>query len=88
MVSWKDAAEMKERVWSDALVMPSRTGTPTAGFFFSETMRSLISSISSRSTCSPVINSVSPPSVISTFCSICRTITSMCLSLINTPCNR
>jgi hypothetical protein len=31
---------------------------------------------------------VSPLSVISTFCSIWRTITSMCLSLIFTPCSR
>ena len=32
MVSWNDAAEMNERVCSDALVMPSRTGWPLAGF--------------------------------------------------------
>ena len=31
---------------------------------------------------------VSPGSVISTFWSICRTITSICLSLILTPCRR
>ena len=31
VVSWKDAAEMKERVCSEALVMPSSTGTPVAG---------------------------------------------------------
>jgi hypothetical protein len=87
VVSWNDAAEMKLRVWSEALVMPSSTGLPTAGFcFFSS--RALVSSISSRSTCSPASKVVSPPSVISTFCSIWRTITSMCLSLIFTPCSR
>ena len=32
VVSWKDAAEMNERVCSDALVMPSSTGWPTASF--------------------------------------------------------
>ena len=31
VVSWKDAAEMKERVCSEALVMPSSTGFPAAG---------------------------------------------------------
>ena len=31
VVSWKDAAEMKERVCRLALVMPSSTGTPTRG---------------------------------------------------------
>jgi hypothetical protein len=31
VVSWNDAAEMKLRVCSDALVMPSRTGWVMAG---------------------------------------------------------
>jgi hypothetical protein len=31
VVSWKDAAEMKDRVCSDALVIPSRIGSPCAG---------------------------------------------------------
>ena len=31
VVSWKEAAEMNERVCSDALVMPSSTGVPDAG---------------------------------------------------------
>ena len=47
VVSWNDAAEMKLRVCSDALVMPSSTGLPTANFcFFSN--RALVSSISPR----------------------------------------
>jgi hypothetical protein len=31
VVSWKDAAEMNDSVDSDALVMPRRRGTPSAG---------------------------------------------------------
>ena len=31
VVSWNDAAEMNERVCSDALVMPSSTGVAVAG---------------------------------------------------------
>ena len=31
VVSWKEAAEKKERVCSEALVMPSSTGVPVAG---------------------------------------------------------
>ena len=34
VVSWNEAAEMKLRVCSDALVMPSRTGLPSACFCF------------------------------------------------------
>src|SRR4028118_990474 len=44
VVSWNDAAEMNDRVCSEALVMPSSTGTPTAGFLPSASRRSLISS--------------------------------------------
>ena len=50
--------------------------------------RRLTSSTSTRSSCSPLIRSVSPGPSISTFCSIWRTITSMCLSLMVTPCSR
>ena len=41
VVSWKDAAEMKERVCRLALVMPSSTGWPVAGFLPSATSRTL-----------------------------------------------
>jgi hypothetical protein len=45
VVSWNEAAEMNERVCSEALVMPSSTGVPVAGFLPSATtQRSLISS--------------------------------------------
>ena len=40
------------------------------------------------SACSPDKNRVSPPSMTSTLRNICRTMTSTCLSLIPTPCNR
>src|SRR3546814_10493169 len=30
VVSWNDAAEMNDRVWSEALVIPSSTGLPSA----------------------------------------------------------
>src|SRR2546428_280633 len=88
VVSWNDAAEMNERVCRLALVMPSRTGWACAGFLPSATTAALTSSSSILSTCSPWIRSVSPGSSISTFCSICRTITSMCLSLMLTPWSR
>lgn len=32
VVSWKDAAEMKERVWRDADVIPWSTGSTEIGF--------------------------------------------------------
>ena len=49
---------------------------------------SLASSTRERSICSPRRNAVSPVSTISTLRSIWRMITSMCLSLIFTPCRR
>ncbi len=50
VVSWNDAAEMNERVCSEALVMPSSTGCAVAGFLPSATTRALTSSNSSLST--------------------------------------
>ncbi len=88
VVSWNEAAEMNERVCRLALVMPSRTGVPVASFLPSAFMISLAASSSDLSICSPDRKSVSPGSTTSTFCSIWRTITSMCLSLMLTPCSR
>ena len=88
VVSWNEAAEMNERVCSEALVMPCSTGWHVAGLRFCTAALAFASSNSSRSICSPARKVVSPGSTISTFCSICRTITSMCLSLIFTPCSR
>src|SRR6056297_189025 len=88
VVSWKDAAEMKDRVCNDALVMPRRIGSPCAGRPPLEIAFSFAASNSALSTCSPFRSVVSPLSRISHFWSIWRTITSMCLSLIFTPCSR
>ena len=86
VVSWNDAAEMNESVESDALVMPSSSGRPVAGlpplaiaFSFSSRKRNLSICCSSR-------NDVSPTSSTFTQRIIWRTITSMCLSLMFTPC--
>jgi len=88
VVSWNDAAEMNESVDSDAFVMPSSSGVPSAGspprfitFSFSSMKRK-------RSTCSSTRKSVSPTRVTRTERSIWRQIASMCLSLICTDCER
>src|SRR2546425_829714 len=88
VVSWNDAAEMNDCVVRLDLVMPSSNGSLVAGFppFF--TARSFTSRNVSLSTFSPSRNSVSPGSTTRTFCSLWRTITPMCLSLIFTPCSR
>src|SRR6266571_1977205 len=88
VVSWNDAAEINDCVVKLAFVMPSNSGSRVDVLppFF--TARSLISLKMSLSTFSPSRNSVSPGSTTFTFCSIWRTITPMCLSLIFTPCNR
>ena len=88
VVSWNDAAEMNESVESDALVMPSSSGRPVAGRPPSAMTRSFSSRKRKRSTCSSIRNSVSPTSSIFTQRIICRTIVSMCLSLMLTPCSR
>ena len=89
MVSWNDAAEMNDSVDSDALVIPSSTGRPSAGRPPSESTRSFSSRNRNLSTTSSIRNSVSPTSFsIFTHRIICREMTSMCLSLMFTPCSR
>ena len=88
VVSWKEAAEMKLSVERLALVMPRRSGSATAGCPPSASTRSFSSSKRHFSTWSPIRKSVSPTSLMRTRRSICRTITSMCLSLMRTPCRR
>ena len=88
VVSWKEAAEMNERVCSEALVMPSRTGWVIAGRPPRRSALAFSSSTSVLSRWSALSRPVSPGSRISTFCSIWRTMVSMCLSLIGTPCRR
>jgi hypothetical protein len=88
VVSWNDAAEMNESVESDAFVIPSNSGRPVAGRPPLAMTRSFSSMNRKRSTCSSIRNSVSPTSSIFTHRIICRTMTSMCLSLMLTPCSR
>ena len=68
--------------------MPMSTGRAAAGSPPSETTLRLAASNSARSTTPPGRNSVAPESMIVTRRSICRTMTSMCLSWIDTPCDR
>jgi len=79
---------MNDSVESDAFVMPSSSGLPVAGRPPSAITRSFSSMNRKRSTCSSIRNSVSPTSSIFTHRIICRTMTSMCLSLMLTPCSR
>ena len=88
VVSWKDAAEMKLSVLSEALVMPSRTGWAVAGRLPWASTRSFSSWKTNLSTSSPTTKSVSPTSSMRTRRSIWRTMISMCLSLMVTPCRR
>ena len=85
VVSWKDAADKKLSVASDAFVIPSRTLCPFAGIFpsASSSAFSLLNSL--ISTNEPTNIWLSPLSSILTFLSICLEIISMCLSLISTP---
>ena len=88
VVSWNDAAEMNDCVVRLALVMPSSTGSACAGVALPLDHPLVLVPEGQRSTVSPSRKSVSPGSVTRTFCSIWRTITPMCLSLIRTPCSR
>ena len=88
VVSWKEAADSHESVASDALVMPISSGRPSAGFLPSSTSSRLVSAKTFGSTRSPGRNSDSPGSCTTTRRVICRTISSMCLSWIDTPWSR
>jgi hypothetical protein len=68
--------------------MPISTGRPDAGSPPSATTRRFSASNSARSASWPGRNSVEPESITVTRLSICRMITSMCLSWIDTPCER
>ena len=85
VVSWKEAADSHDSVASDALVMPISTGRPDAGSSPSATTRRFSASKIDRSTSEPGRNSVAPDSITVMRLSICRMITSMCLSWIATP---
>ena len=79
---------MKESVDSEALVIPSSSGRPVAGWPPSAMTRSFSVRNRDRSTCSSIRKSVLPTSSIFTQRIICRATTSMCLSLMVTPWRR
>ena len=85
VVSWKDAAETKDSVARDAFVIPNKRRLNLAGIPPFEETFLFCCNTSDSSSWSPMIKSVSPDSVTSTFLSICLRIHSMCLSLISTP---
>ena len=87
VVSWKDAAERNDSVASDAFVIPRISGSNVACSFFSFFTRAFSRSSTTRSTSWPGSSSVSPALSTRTFFSIWRTISSMCLSWISTPCD-
>src|SRR5437773_1484463 len=85
VVSWKEAAARNDEVLRDALVTPRSTVWAVAGSPPSDRTLLFSSSKSSRSISSVGSRSTSPGWSIRTFRSICRTMISMCLSLIVTP---
>ena len=88
VVSWKDAAARNESVFRLAFVTPSNTVFAVAGSPSCARTARLTSSIVKRSINSPGKSSVSPGVSTRTLRSIWRTITSMCLSSMLTPCER
>ena len=69
-------------------MIPNNSLSHWAGILSAASAASFASKNLTCSTESPLISSVSPDCTISTFLSICLTITSICLSLITTPCRR
>ena len=87
VVSWKDAAERNDSVASDAFVMPRISGSDVACSFFSffdarvlALEHDLVDELARQEVVSPALST-------RTFFSIWRTISSMCLSWISTPCD-
>ena len=87
VVSWNEAAEINDSVCKDALVIPIKILSPTAGALFSAFNLEFNSSKFVFSIISPGKRFESPGILISIFLSICLKITSMCLSFIITPCS-
>jgi len=85
VVSWKLAADSQLAVLSAALIRPSSTVSAIAGSPPSASALRLASSHSNWETMSPGSSSVSPALSMRTLRIICRTMTSMCLSLMSTP---
>ena len=85
VVSWKEAAERKDSVASEAFVMPRMTSSPLAGVPPSSLVFLFNRLRLPRSSSCPGSRLVEPFDSIRTFFSIWRAINSMCLSLISTP---
>ena len=88
VVSWNDAADSHDSVASEAFVMPMISGRPSAGRDPASTIALFISRNTRWSTRSPGRKSVSPGSCTPMRRVIWRTISSMCLSWIDTPWSR
>ena len=88
VVSWKEAAEMKLSVASEALVRPNSIGSPSAVFPPSCSALPFARANSWRSRTESAMRSVSPTSFTRTQRIIRLMMTSMCLSSITTPCSR
>ena len=84
----EEAADKKELVAREAFVIPRSVCSAVAGSFPSARSLSFSSSNSRISMSAPGKYWLSPASSIRTFLSIWRTIISICLSLISTPCRR
>ena len=87
VVSWNDAAERNDSVASDALVIPRISGSKVACSFLIPATRVFSRSSTTLSTSWPGSSSVSAAFSTRTFFNICRTISSMCLSWMSTPCD-
>jgi hypothetical protein len=87
VVSWKEAAERNDSVASDALVMPRMSGSNVASSPFAALAASFARSRTTLSTSCPGRSSVSPGVSTRTFFIIWRTMSSMCLSWMSTPCD-
>ena len=88
VVSWNDAAEMNDSVAKAALVMPFNTRSYVTSSLSSACNRSFSASTVVYSTSSPAMKSEPPGATTLALRSICRTMVSMCLSLMVTPCSR
>ncbi len=87
VVSWKDAAERNDSVASEAFVMPRMSGSNVARSPFAERAASFARSSTTLSASCPGRSSVSPGVSTRTFFIIWRTMSSMCLSWMSTPCD-
>ncbi len=89
VVSWNDAAESHESVASDAFVIPMSSGRPSAGLLaLLDEPPVVLGELAGVDLLARAGTASRPAPTRSTRRSIWRTITSMCLSWIDTPCSR